>query len=652
MLSHSTIYAPSGHVPESLRSAVYITNILASVLSILTLILFGILFSLFGWKQTSLLIIAIAIIFGLIPLINRSNYNFGRLLFCLVPVFVTFGISLYGKLTVPEQSYITYFDVRFIILVTTILPAIVFTIEEKWRITICMGSILFCLLLFDPIHNAFGLGYFQRGFTARSYYYINYIVFISFLVLSFGVIVLKVITGRAQAQERKTVQELNASNKQLLIKNDELMRLNESMAQQSQELIRQKKEIHESRELISEANLLISQQQERLVETNKALAKLVEEKTEDLSSTNEELVRHNNELRQFSYTVSHNMRAPVARLLGLTDLLNRSKSDHDRSEIASMILKSSRELDEVLKDLNQIIDLRNDLYQVREKIAFVDEWQKTLFVLQEQLRPGYKINIDFSQAPYIYSIRAMIQSIVYNLVSNAIKYRNPEKELCVDITTTLQPDGAVVLRVKDNGLGINLGTQKENIFKLYRRFHTHVDGKGLGLYLVKTQVDTLGGSIEVESDINKGTTFIITLPHPKNVSKQFFFESDAAQIYYDADINNTVIVWKKNITGLEYRKAFQTVLHTLKTYNTPGWIADLRLQGVVPDEEQQWFLTTVMPEAVNCGLKRIAAVGFSDPIRKNYFERMTAKTDLLKVELKVFDQLEDAVHWMKGFIRN
>lgn len=652
MLSRFNFYAPSRDVPESLRTAVHITNILASILALLTLILFGILFSLFGWKPTSMLIISIAIIFGLIPVINRSNYNSGRLLFCLVPVFVTFSISVFGKLTVPEQSYVAYYDVRFIILVTTILPVIVFTIEEKWKITICMGSTLLCLLLFDPIHNAFGLGYFQRDFTARSYYYINYITFVSFLVLSVGVIVLKLLTGRAEAQEIKTVQELNASNKQLLIKNDELMRLNESMAQQSEELIRQKKEIHESRELIAEANLLISQQQERLVESNKVLSKLVKEKTEDLSSTNEELVRHNNELRQFSYTVSHNLRAPVARLLGLTDLLNRSKLDHDRTEISTMIHRSGRELDEVLKDLNQIIDLRNDLYQVREKILFADEWQKTLFVLQDQLRPAYKIEIDFNRAPYIYSIRAMIQSIVYNLVSNAIKYRNSEKELRIDVTTSLQPDGAVVLRVKDNGLGINVGTQKENIFKLFKRFHTHVDGKGLGLYLVKTQVDTLGGSIEIESEINMGTTFIITFPHPKNVSKQVFFESDAAQIYYDADINNTVIVWKKSITGLEYRKAFQAVLHTLKTYNTPGWITDLRLQGVVQDEDQKWFLTTIVPEAVRCGLKRVAAVGFLDPILKSYYDRMATNTKKFGVELQVFEQMEDAITWMRKFIKN
>ncbi|MCW5910785.1 MAG: hypothetical protein KIT62_06915 [Cyclobacteriaceae bacterium] len=652
MLSQFNTYAPSGKIPDALRQSVFITNILSSIFAFLAFILFGVLFSLFGWTKTSIFIILVSVIFGIIPVINRVNYNVGRLLFCLVPVYVTFGISLYGKLKVPEQSYITYFDARFIILVTTILPAIAFVIEEKWKITACMVSTLVCLLLFDPVHNALGLGYFQRGFTARSYYYINYIALISFLVLSFGVIVLKIITGRAEVQVKKSIQELNSSNRLLLAKNEELMSLNESMAQQSEELIRQKKEIQESRELIAEANLLISQQQEKLVESNKELAKLVEQKTDALTWTNEELIRHNNELRQFSYTVSHNLRAPVARLLGLTDLFKRSQQDHDKNEIALMIQRSGRELDEVLKDLNQIIDLRNDLYRVREKIQFQEEWQKTLFVLQDQIRPGYKIQTNFEQAPVIYSIRAMIQSILYNLVSNAIKYRNPERELCIEISTTRQSDHAVQLSVSDNGLGINLGTQKDNVFKLYRRFHSHVDGKGLGLYLVKTQVDTLGGSISIESEINRGTTFIVTLPHPQNVSKQIIFESEAAQIYFDADINNTVILWRRNITAIEYRKAFQAVLHSLKTYNSPGCITDFRLQGVVPDEEQHWLIGTVIPEAVRHGLKRIAGVGLADPIRKEYFQRMIAKTESLGIELKLFSELEDAISWMESYIRS
>ncbi|MCE7862615.1 MAG: sensor histidine kinase [Bacteroidetes bacterium CHB5] len=650
MLKRYNFFAPSEGTPELVRSAVYTANILSSIFSILALALFVILYSLFGWSKTSIFIILISVIFALIPLINRLNFNVGRLLFCLVPVYIAFGVSLYGKSSFPQQSYIAYFDVRFIILVTTILPAIIFVIEEKWKIAICMGSTLLCLLLFDPVHNAFGLGYFQRGFTARSYYYINYITFISFLVLACGVIVLKVITARAEGLAKKSIDALNESNVQLVLKNKELTKLNESMAEQREKLIRQKREIQESRELLSEANLLISSQQERLIESNKSLEKLVAQKTEDLSSTNEELVRHNNELRQFSYTVSHNLRAPVARLLGLTDLFKRSKPEADREEIAEMIRKSGRELDVILKDLNQIIDLRNDLYQVREKILFEEEWKKTLFVLQEQLRPGYQVQANFQQAPFIYSIRAMIQSILYNLVSNAIKYRNPENDLRIDVTTS-RSDQAVILSVKDNGLGINLAAQRENVFKLYRRFHTHVDGKGLGLYLVKTQVDTLGGTIQLESEINRGTNFIVTIPIPPNVSKQVFFESNAAEIYYDADINNTVIVWKRNITGLEYRKAFQTVLHTLKTYNTPGWVADLRLQGVVPIEEQQWFLNTVLPEAVNCGLRRVAAVGFMDPIRRNYFEGMQKKTEQLGLELKVFDELDAAISWMESFIK-
>jgi len=244
-----------------------------------------------------------------------------------------------------------------------------------------------------------------------------------------------------------------------------------------------------------------------------------------------------------------------------------------------MIQKSGRELDEVLKDLNQIIDLRNDLYRVREKIHFSEEWQKTIFILQEQIRPGYRIQTNFEQGPTIFSIRAMIQSILYNLVSNAIKYRNPERELHIDITTTRQSDQSIILKVSDNGLGINLESQKENVFKLYRRFHSHVDGKGLGLYLVKTQIDTLGGTINIESEINRGTTFIVTLPHPQNISEQVIFQSEVAHIYFDADINNTVILWKENVTAPEFRKAYQAVLHKSLPGGTP-FIKNLQFSRV------------------------------------------------------------------------
>lgn len=642
---------PSPQVPKSLHQGVYITNLLSLLLSLLTFFLFCTLFLLFGLSPTSGYIVGVAFLFLIIVFINRTYYNFGRLLFCLVPIYTSLLISLYGKHAEPYHTYVTYFDARFIILVTTILPAVSFRLEERLKIGVCLFSTFACLMLFDPIHSAFGLGYFQRGFDSPSYYYINYIALICFLVLLFGVLTLKAITERAESKAQKSVNELNYANIQLINRNEELIRLNHTMELHNEEMRQQQKEISASRELLVEANRMISQQQEKLHTYNLQLEKTVEEKNIDLVRTNEELVRHNNELRQFSYTVSHNLRGPVARLLGLTDLFSKPISQQEKDEIGMMVKKSGLELDEVLRDLSLIIDIRNDLYQVREKISFEVELAKTVSMLRDQIRPTYQIDVDFGEAPFVYSIRAMIQSILFNLLSNAIKYRNPENELRISIKTSKHFNRDVSLQVSDNGLGFNLQTNKENLFKLYKRFHTHVDGKGLGLYLVKTQVDTLGGKIEIESEINRGTTFTITLPTPRNVSKQIFFDSESAQIYYDADINNTVIVWKKNITGIEYRRAFQAVLYTLKTYNTPGWIADLRLQGVVDDAEQFWFMSTVIPEAVRCGLKRIAAVGFNDPIRKSYYNRMIEKTAEAGITLKVFESLEAAVSWMEGFIQ-
>jgi signal transduction histidine kinase len=641
---------PSTTVPEDLRQSVHVTNILGSILFVFTLFIFFILYLYFGWISTSGPIISVALLFIFIIWINRTHYNFGRLLFCLAPVYLTLVITLYGKKLDQSLRYITYFDSRFIILAISILPLVLFRLTERSKILICLLSSFLCLILFDPIHNLLGVGYFQRGFNAPAYYYINYIVVISYFVIVFGTFTLKIITERAEQRMNDSLSQLSLVNNQLVSKNSELTTLNHAMEIHTKEMMEQQEEIKASRELIAEANRMISEQQVKLLLSNQRLEETVKDKSAALIKTNQELVRHNNELRQFSYTVSHNLRGPVARLLGLTDLMSKPLTQLERDEIAVMIQKSGHELDEVLRDLSLIIDIRNDLYQVREKISFKEEWQKTLAMLRDQIRAEYIIEVDFEQARVVFSLRAMIQSIMYNLLSNSIKYRHPERALRVSVKATTLPDGNIALKVTDNGLGFNVESQRENLFKLYRRFHTHVDGKGLGLYLVKTQVDTLGGTIEVESEVNCGTTFTIILPTPPDTSKQIFFESEAAQIYYDANLNNTVIIWKRNITSLEYRRAFQTVMHTLKTYRTPGWIADLRSQGKVMSEEQIWFLSTIIPEAKHHGLKRIAAVGFMDPIRSDYFQRMSARTNELGIELKVFDSLEEATAWMEEFV--
>lgn len=91
----------------------------------------------------------------------------------------------------------------------------------------------------------------------------------------------------------------------------------------------------------------------------------------------------------------------------------------------------------------------------------------------------------------------MLQSILYNLLSNAIKYRSPDRNLKV-IATSQCLNGNAILEITDNGLGFDTQLHKDKMFKLYTRFHTHVEGRGLGLYLIKAQVEVLHGKIEVE----------------------------------------------------------------------------------------------------------------------------------------------------------
>ena len=121
---------------------------------------------------------------------------------------------------------------------------------------------------------------------------------------------------------------------------------------------------------------------------------------------------------------------------------------------------------------------------------------------------GVYINTDFEEVDEINTIKSYIQSIFYNLITNSIKYRKPFGGSLIEIVSHIA-DGKLIITFKDNGSGVDLTKKGDQIFGLYKRFHANTEGKGMGLYMVKTQVETLGGTIAVESEVNVGTTFII-----------------------------------------------------------------------------------------------------------------------------------------------
>lgn len=110
----------------------------------------------------------------------------------------------------------------------------------------------------------------------------------------------------------------------------------------------------------------------------------------------------------------------------------------------------------------------------------------------------------------IVSIKAYVNSILYNLISNAIQYRSPERSPVIQVSSYRTQD-CCVIEVADNGLGIDLEKHRNDVFKLYKRFHTHIEGKGLGLYITKQQVEKLNGFLEVDSIPDEGTRFRVFL---------------------------------------------------------------------------------------------------------------------------------------------
>ncbi|HRH58616.1 MAG TPA: HAMP domain-containing sensor histidine kinase, partial [Chitinophagales bacterium] len=193
-----------------------------------------------------------------------------------------------------------------------------------------------------------------------------------------------------------------------------------------------------------------------------------------------------------------------------TDILKSIPPGEEQEKILELTYKSSRELDQIVTDLSKIINLRGG----QNPLELIDLKAEFDMAMQQNAVPEDHrkfIESDFSHAPTIRSVKAFIQSIFYNLLNNAFKYRSPDRELKVSIQSH-ESQGSIVITISDNGLGIDLTRHGGSVFKLFKRFHLNADGRGLGLYLVKEQVEALGGSIEIQSHPDKGTTFIIYHP--------------------------------------------------------------------------------------------------------------------------------------------
>jgi PAS domain S-box-containing protein len=217
------------------------------------------------------------------------------------------------------------------------------------------------------------------------------------------------------------------------------------------------------------------------------------------------LSHQNEQLASFAHIVSHNLRSHVGNLNSLLHL-NKLAEPNEKQGLFEMFEKVAHHLSTTLNDLIESLRIKEDISKERHLVYFEQILTKTKEILSSQILESTPVITSSFKIPSMEYPGIYLESIFLNLLSNAIKYRSSERPLHVNIETTLT-GGQLILKIEDNGEGIDLARYGDKLFGFYKTFHARKDSKGIGLFITKTQVEAMGGSIEVESEVNKGTTF-------------------------------------------------------------------------------------------------------------------------------------------------
>ncbi|MDF7811709.1 PAS domain S-box protein [Hymenobacter sp. YC55] len=233
----------------------------------------------------------------------------------------------------------------------------------------------------------------------------------------------------------------------------------------------------------------------------------------ELKEANEQLTRLNIDLDNFIYTASHDLKAPISNIEGLLDALLHTLPPEtlqmDQVQILiGMMQESADRFSKTIANLTDVVKLQKEYNGEAVLVDLAGIVEAVRLDLESMIKgTGAVVKVDVAACPAVRFSEKNMRSVVYNLFSNALKYRAPDRTPQVLISCESTPQ-YLVLTVQDNGLGIEPQRQKQ-LFTMFKRFHDHVEGSGIGLYMVKKMVENAGGKIEVESQPGVGSTFRI-----------------------------------------------------------------------------------------------------------------------------------------------
>jgi chemotaxis family two-component system sensor kinase Cph1 len=214
----------------------------------------------------------------------------------------------------------------------------------------------------------------------------------------------------------------------------------------------------------------------------------------------------------FIYSASHDLKSPLNNIEGLLNLLKSAiSSNNNTNEINSLIERvhaSTTKAKATIVSLTNVVKLQSNPYQDVQKVDIREIIKEILFENEMLVRANKAIVTFTLNIEEIEYSRQALKSILYNLIINAIKYKSPDRDPRIEVCSTYNSfTKRIEITVKDNGLGIDLNLYRDKIFNLFKRFHEHIEGSGIGLYIIHRLIESKGGNIEVESTVNAGSTF-------------------------------------------------------------------------------------------------------------------------------------------------
>lgn len=221
---------------------------------------------------------------------------------------------------------------------------------------------------------------------------------------------------------------------------------------------------------------------------------------------------HTKRMRSFTHIVSHNLRSHTANMSGLLSLLEEEHPEYYDNNYIKLLKQSSDNLNQTLVHLNQVLNINMIESAKWVEVNLLEYINKAINSVSTLARfSDLRIQVDVSNSIYLRTVPAYLESILLNLLTNGIKYSSPDRKSFLVIKAS-QDQNYTTIIYQDNGIGIDLMRYGADIFGMYKTFHGNKDSKGLGLFMTRNQIEAMGGKIEVESKVNVGTTFTITLP--------------------------------------------------------------------------------------------------------------------------------------------